>query len=357
MPRAALPRPAPTPGSYNCRLIKLGKATAKTQAVRKLQAILLLRRGRGRSADHRQADRQPAPGGTPVGGRRRRPPDFPRQPGARRRAAAARLWRRSQARHGRRARADRAVQMAAGDPVAAEHVEARRVRADAGRAISPAAMSDERSRAARRPARGARDPGRIAPRRASRSAIPKCSACSATISRGPRCARCARCWPTSTTRPRSAASPSLRCWWCASRTGCRGRAGGSAARRSTAITGQWEGPKAAKLIRKLQSQAFDYWAGRERLAFAKRRPWPKRRTFTVSRGRRRHPARPLVQAAHAGRQLQPRLALGADRAAAARRQSARCPGDRVEAGQEIRVPPPKRSAGAVCAAAAASASR
>ena len=31
MPRAALPRPAPTPGSYNCRLIKLGKATAEEQ--------------------------------------------------------------------------------------------------------------------------------------------------------------------------------------------------------------------------------------------------------------------------------------------------------------------------------------
>ena len=31
-PRAALPRPAPTPGSYNCRLIKLGKATAKAAA-------------------------------------------------------------------------------------------------------------------------------------------------------------------------------------------------------------------------------------------------------------------------------------------------------------------------------------
>ena len=27
LPRSALPRPAPTPGSYNCRLIKLGKAT------------------------------------------------------------------------------------------------------------------------------------------------------------------------------------------------------------------------------------------------------------------------------------------------------------------------------------------
>jgi hypothetical protein len=32
LPRAALPRPAPTPGSYNCRLIKLGKATSKSKA-------------------------------------------------------------------------------------------------------------------------------------------------------------------------------------------------------------------------------------------------------------------------------------------------------------------------------------
>ena len=31
-PRAALPRPAPTPGSYNCRLIKMGKTTAKAPA-------------------------------------------------------------------------------------------------------------------------------------------------------------------------------------------------------------------------------------------------------------------------------------------------------------------------------------
>jgi hypothetical protein len=31
-PQAGLPRPAPTPGSYNCRLIKLGQATPKTRA-------------------------------------------------------------------------------------------------------------------------------------------------------------------------------------------------------------------------------------------------------------------------------------------------------------------------------------
>ena len=28
-------------------------------------------------------------------------------------------------------------------------------------------------------------------------------------------------------------------------------------------TGQWEGPAAAKLIRRLQRQAFEHWAGRE----------------------------------------------------------------------------------------------
>ena len=31
-PHAGLARPAPTPGSYNCRLIKLGQATPKTRA-------------------------------------------------------------------------------------------------------------------------------------------------------------------------------------------------------------------------------------------------------------------------------------------------------------------------------------
>jgi hypothetical protein len=31
-PRAALPRPAPTPGSYNCRLIKLGRTAPKAPA-------------------------------------------------------------------------------------------------------------------------------------------------------------------------------------------------------------------------------------------------------------------------------------------------------------------------------------
>lgn len=32
LPRSGLPRPAPTPGSYNCRLITLGKATPKAKA-------------------------------------------------------------------------------------------------------------------------------------------------------------------------------------------------------------------------------------------------------------------------------------------------------------------------------------
>ncbi len=32
LPRAGLPRPAPTPGSYNCRMIALGKATPRAKA-------------------------------------------------------------------------------------------------------------------------------------------------------------------------------------------------------------------------------------------------------------------------------------------------------------------------------------
>jgi hypothetical protein len=32
LPRSSLPQPAPTPGSYNCRMIALGKATAKAKA-------------------------------------------------------------------------------------------------------------------------------------------------------------------------------------------------------------------------------------------------------------------------------------------------------------------------------------
>ena len=32
LPRSALPRPAPTPGSYNCRMITLGKASPKAKA-------------------------------------------------------------------------------------------------------------------------------------------------------------------------------------------------------------------------------------------------------------------------------------------------------------------------------------
>lgn len=36
-PSAALPRPAPTPGSYECRLVRLGRLTAKTRAFEKFK--------------------------------------------------------------------------------------------------------------------------------------------------------------------------------------------------------------------------------------------------------------------------------------------------------------------------------
>ena len=273
-PRAALPRPAPTPGSYNCRLIKLGKATAKAAGVREVQALLLLRRGRGRPADHRQADRQPAPGRPAVGGRQARPPDLPRQPGARRRAAAARLWRRPQARHGRRVRADRAVPLAAGHPLAAEHVQARRVRADPGRRPAANERAQGGSPTRRKSARIWSPPRR----RASRSPIRSCSTSSATTSRGPRCARCARCWARSTRTARARRA----------RAGGAGRAPvGRAARPGLVGRRRRIEPRLRRAVgrargeaadRQLQRQAFDYW--RTQKLSARRMAEP--RTFTVT---------------------------------------------------------------------------
>ena len=69
----------------------------------------------------------------------------------------------------------------------------------------------------------------------------------------------------------------------------------------------------------------------------------RRTHFHRRRRRRRHPARPLVQAPHARRQLQHRVALGADRAAARRRQArdARRSG-RGRAGRSACRPPRQR---------------
>ena len=174
---SALPRPAPTPGSYYCRLIKLGKATRQGQVVRKLQAVLLLCRGRGRPVHHRQADRQPAARGRLWEDDDATALHLPRQPRAGRRGRARGLWREPQARHGRRARADRAVPLAAGDPVAAEHVQARRVRADPGRPTSP----NERRRAGllADPAEARAILVACGARRANRSLIRRCWRCSA----------------------------------------------------------------------------------------------------------------------------------------------------------------------------------
>ncbi len=136
-PRAALARPAPTPGSYNCRLVKLGKATAKGRAFESFKPFFCYvevegdlltivkqtgsQRPAGRLWEDDEETRLIFLGSLALGDE-----DQPRG-----------LWRRSQARHGRRARADRAVQMAAGDPVAAKHLKARRVRTDPGGAAAP----------------------------------------------------------------------------------------------------------------------------------------------------------------------------------------------------------------------------
>ena len=45
--------------------------------------------------------------------------------------------------------------------------------------------------------------------------------------------------------------------------GLPGQGGWVGGARTHGYTGLWEGPAAARLIRKLQRQTFDYWAGRD----------------------------------------------------------------------------------------------
>ena len=135
-PRAALPRPAPTPGSYNCRLIKLGQATPKTRAYESFKPFfcyvevednlltIVKQTGSQRPAGRLWEDDDPNRLiflGSLALGNEDQPLAYGDDP---KRNMAGVL------------RADRPVPLAAGDPVAAKHLQARRVRADAGRATA-----------------------------------------------------------------------------------------------------------------------------------------------------------------------------------------------------------------------------
>ena len=89
-PRSALPRPAPTPGSYNCRLIKLGQATGKGPAFERFKPFFCYVEVEGASS--RSSSRPAASARRPsLGGRSAGSPHLPRQPRPGRRTAAARL--------------------------------------------------------------------------------------------------------------------------------------------------------------------------------------------------------------------------------------------------------------------------
>ena len=188
LPRAALPRPAPTPGSYNCRLIKLGKATPKGKAYESFKPFFCYVEVEDDLLTIVKQTGSQRPGGPAVGRRRRRPPDLPRQPGARRRGAAARLWRRPKRNMAGVLERIAPFRWRLVIPWPQSTSKLDVFELTPVDFSQPAAMSDERG-AARGPGGGARDPGRLGPGRARRSAIPKCWRCSAIISRGPRCAQ------------------------------------------------------------------------------------------------------------------------------------------------------------------------
>ena len=150
------------------------------------------------------------------------------------------------------------VPVAAGHSLAEKRSEAGSIRADAGR--RPAGRMSEAGLLAD-PAEVRRAPDRIRGRRQPITYSEIAERARATPSLGRRCGPSARCSAWSTMRPPSAASRSLPSWSSASRTGFPGQgwwvAGGAMLH---GYDGLWTGPEAMKLVRKLQREAFDYWA-------------------------------------------------------------------------------------------------
>ena len=142
-------------------------------------------------------------------------------------------------------------------PFPQDGAKLRRVRADAGRRTAQVTMS----RAARRPGRSPRASDRRGRSRSCADLFRTARASRLRLLAAQDARACARRWARSTRKRRRAASRSLRCWWCASRTGFPGRAGGSSGGATAhGYDGPWEGPKAARFIRQLQQKTFDYWA-------------------------------------------------------------------------------------------------
>ena len=155
-------------------------------------------------------------------------------------------------------------------------------------------------------------------------------------------------------RPRpapSAASPSLRCWSCASRTGFPVRAGGSrAALRATTMRGRGRGrrPSASSTGCSVRRSTIGDTEAKRATMSDKATTAAQARTFTVvedddgirlDRWFKRH--LPDVSFNIVSRWARTgQLRLDGKRAV---------PGDRVEAGQQIRVPPPDAAPGPLAA--------
>src|SRR5688572_2437797 len=158
---------------------------------------------------------------------------------------------------------------------------------------------------------------------------------------GRRCERCARCWARSTRTRLSSASPSSRCLSFGSRMACRVRAGGSLeALRRTVTRACGRGPERSGWCKSSRPRRSTI-GGSE----AKRAAMAELRNFTVSeeddgirldRWFKRHlPEASFNIVSRWARTGQ--LRVDGKRAA---------PGDRIEAGQSIRVPPAEAPAAA-----------
>src|SRR3954454_1192811 len=150
--------------------------------------------------------------------------------------------------------------MAAGEPVAAEHLEARRVRADSGGFCATAPVSEAGLLADPKEVRAILVASAQAGQWISYSEV--LALLGHHFSRPKMRALC-KVLSFVDDEAEERGEPELAVLVVRQSDGLPGQGWWVGGAKKHGYAGLWEGPKAAKLIRKLQGKAFEFWAGRE----------------------------------------------------------------------------------------------
>ena len=259
LPRSALPRPAPTPGSYNCRLIALGKATAKGKAFESFKPFFCYVEVEGDQMT------------------------IVKQTGSQR--PAGRLWEDDDANRliflGSLALGDEEAPLAYGDdPKRNMAGVLERIGAFRWRLVIPWPQSDTKLAGLRADAGGLHqtaavsEAGLLADPAEVRAILVASAQAGEAISYAevlellghhftrPKMRQLCKVLAFVDDEAEERGEPELAVLVVRQSDGLPGQGWWVGGAKKHGYTGLWEGPKAAKLIRKIQGEAFEYWANR-----------------------------------------------------------------------------------------------